>query len=485
MDREISVKSALATCTAGLVLFSLAQAAYCSTASNDSIQSTSEQSMNAGSSLPAGQAATVAGKTESAGALPTSTDTSGNPAAEETDNAKPGQRPALNVVIVEINNNVDKENYTSKLLENAFFAAGSRLSQYFHDEFGVNATVIDSTDQTTADALSHYLRDVFPSVADRSVTALFILSHGELEERADDPGFKNDLLIITSDTLKSDLPKKSLSFTRDLYPVLSNLHPGSVIMVFIDSCHSGGAANQMVSLDAVLRDQAGLKMLIMASSLSSEVEQEATFSNALVDLWTDTAASGACVTPKLGTLQLQAKIAKALNLEGVAVPPPPEVVVDYNGALCLDSLAQHKGLLFISNPTESDVLVTVSDPKRPTIDPSDDASPFTRPVKAHSTLAIRLNRDRTYILQVWSDDPNSQDLERIDMAKLKGLRVRRIGTGAAVDVPGATTAEANAYREASSLATALEIPESVRIKALDEKAEYLTNAVSNQQRAPN
>jgi hypothetical protein len=268
----------------------------------------------------------------------------------------------LRVVVVAVTD--FKGDYVSPRLTLSFKNAIENIRGFFASNFPADSTefhLVTGAEQTTADSLSHYFREEFPRIADRAITVLFIISHGEQQERPGDFAFPNDLLIVASDTEADRLPSRTLSFNRDIVPALQYLHPGSVVLAFIDTCHSGSAANLGLTIGSQLRDEAGLKMMVLASALRSASAYQATFSTALVGFWADQKKGNAegCILPYEAPQALRDRIAGLIQSKLEPGEGLPQLVVDYKGNFCLESFAKHGGLLMLFNPGERDEVVQV------------------------------------------------------------------------------------------------------------------------------
>jgi hypothetical protein len=315
----------------------------------------------------------------------------------------------LKVVILRIAYPEKNKTYGNPRLEQAFAEASTRIADYFHDKFGdsVKVMVRSGLRDTTADSIDRFFRDDWRTIADRSVTLLFILGHGELETYADDSTYGSDLRIVTSDTISPKSRAHMLLFDRDIAPHLLLLHPGSTVFTFLDTCHSAGAANAQLKLAGDVRADAGLKLMVLASSLPSDLALRSTFSQVLVDLWSEKGVAGSCASAAGSTEEIWKRmVARVTSDAEKGKVSAPYYVLGFQGDSCLTALAADRALLILYNPTgkpmKANIVQIDADQQ-----PASGAEPLPPyPLERHSVTLLSVQPKR-YSITVDTDPGNT------------------------------------------------------------------------------
>jgi hypothetical protein len=270
----------------------------------------------------------------------------------------------LEVVILAVTQFKDHR-WDNPLLEQSIKNSEKDLKSYFREHFPhAELHVVDSEDpeNTSLGSIVTFMQDDFPKFAEGNLTLFFVLSHG-IPINQPNPIFGKDLLIATYETNKTTYTG-ALSVAKQLFPAFAGLNtPGSTVFLFLDTCYSGAAQSLSDDLFEALAANYGLRMMVMASSLSDAQAYRATFTEALLDLWNKASRpspGSACTDPQQAPDQLRAFIVRRLKpqvlkpLEGKPVTPIP-----FRGKLCMESFGAESGLFVFFNARLDDVAATV------------------------------------------------------------------------------------------------------------------------------
>lgn len=268
-----------------------------------------------------------------------------------------GQGANVNVVIVAVSEFKNQE-YENLLLSSKIKSNAVALRDFFKLHIpGANIVFFNSADSTSHQNLHRFFRTEFEKIASKSLTLLFVISHG-ISRSSDNPVFASDLLVVTSDTDPSNLNTTTISVNRDIIGSIELLPPGSVVLTFLDTCHSGAVDNMSLRIQSTLQNYYGIKMMLIASTLSREKAYQASFTSALVEMWNES-NSVACLSDYQISNEIRARLKKHLQLE--ADEGHANVVIPYCGNLCIDSFAKHSGLVLFFNPNKIALTASIKD----------------------------------------------------------------------------------------------------------------------------
>jgi len=248
------------------------------------------------------------------------------------------------------------QSYNSDELKAAFADRCEEVKTFFQDHLGAdNVDVLQycSEQKTTRESLRHLFSIDVPSLSARTVTLIFIMSHGE------QVSFKNgflssDVELITSDTEQTDDGDSdgkrrftSILVGSELLTWLTTAPTGSTVLTFLDTCHSGAVGSLSTSLAQFMSQKhGGLRSLVVSSSLPKAATYKAYFTKDLLELWNSgTAAAPGCIN--LDTMPDD--IYKQMKVQAPLDPGEgtPEVVIKYQGPLCLGNFGKDRKLLFV------------------------------------------------------------------------------------------------------------------------------------------
>jgi hypothetical protein len=265
-----------------------------------------------------------------------------------------GQAPQrqVQVVIVAVPH-FEIQSYNSDGLVAALQDRCTEIQNYFTRLFGKDNVKLHpfcTEEDTKREKLRHLFSVELPEFSANTLTFVFIMSHGE------PVAFKNGLVdsdveIIASDSVTSDEDfdsKKERQFSSillgsELLTWMELAPPGSTILTFVDTCHSGAvAANLSTALSEFLAQKKfGLRSLVMTSSLAQQDSYDALFTKELLEMW---GQKGCINQSTFGSDMYQRLKINAPLKEGEWVPAIP---IQYEGPLCLGNFGEDRKLLFI------------------------------------------------------------------------------------------------------------------------------------------
>ncbi|HSY99640.1 MAG TPA: hypothetical protein VK788_09095 [Terriglobales bacterium] len=157
--------------------------------------------------------------------------------------------------------------------------------------------------------------------------------------------------------------------------------------------------------DAVAENY-GLRIMMMASSLSEVQSYRASFSEALLDLWNTSSPGPTCTDPQQAPYQLRKFITQRLQPQRLGPTEGlPQVVIPYRGKLCLESFATDNGLFVFLNGRPDVVAATIMSGGRPIDD-------FSFPLPLQMNLAVPYKALRSRYTVVVDSADGSRLLER-------------------------------------------------------------------------
>jgi hypothetical protein len=219
-------------------------------------------------------------------------------------------------------------------------------------EFHVRCT----KEGTTRESLRTLFEGQLPHFADRTLTLIFIISHGELDESTKNDFFSPDVRLVTSNSTDPDpitWKLSTISVGTALMTWLEHVPDGSTVVTFLDTCHAGGFGSLSSTLQADLAQQYGVSMMVAASSLAQQKSYSAAFTEALLATWE---SGDGCITdakwPDVIEKRIEAKVGVLDDFEG-----RPQIVIPFRGSICLSNLdhpsARSRLLMLYSGSSKS------------------------------------------------------------------------------------------------------------------------------------
>ena len=219
-------------------------------------------------------------------------------------------------------------------------------------QFHPNADDPCTKDATQYSAIRHLLYTQLPEFGKDTLTFLFMMSHGEIDNY-DNQFLQHDLRFIASDTVDSDPQETSLSVGIELLNWLQKLPPGSTVLAFVDTCNADALDTMKLQIDGALQNFLGLKFGLIVASLSDKSTYQANFTKSVLGLW----QSDSCPedvesleNALYDEIKAKTKIKKLVNKDGY-----PKVLINYGGSWCLNQLKAGGKLLFLYQGSLSDV----------------------------------------------------------------------------------------------------------------------------------
>lgn len=332
-----------------------------------------------------------------------------NARAQASDDA---QNRKLEVVIISVEN-FDDPYYYNPLLQLNIHNAADQLIEFFSRRFpSAHLTVLRTHDDTTSPHLSEFFRGTFRNLASGNMVLLFVISHGEALPNPN-PAYGSELRIVASNTPFNDIPGKTLSLTTDIIGNLGGLLPGSFLFGFIDTCHAGAAKNLQLAIEASLISELGVKTMLMASSLSDQLAFQASFSQALVKIWSGPqrspqASTQTCTAPEASTQLVRSTI------QGILGPSSPlgrtegfpTVLLHFQGQMCLETFNAQSAIVDIVNGSPNTYVASFTD---------QTGDEFDQPVNGNEAVPIRLSRT-TYHFAVYRNNREVAKPKDVDLA---------------------------------------------------------------------
>jgi hypothetical protein len=307
------------------------------------------------------------------------------------------QQKKLQVVVVAVTHFDDKQ-WDNPSLELNIEKSSNDLQRFFQKQFPpsqVEFHILQSRDETTHDAIEDFLRGPFAKFANGSVTLFFVLSHG-IPKSTPNPLFTQDLQIVTSDT-GYGTGDRSFSVAKDLFPEFVALtQPGSIVLAFLDTCYSGSAQDLSMSLQKELAQSFGLRIMMMASSLPETQSYRATFTEALLDLWSRPTVGSSCTSEYQAPNKLRESIRHQLEPQPLGPTEGlPKVVVPYLGNFCMESFSADSGLVVFFNRLSHQVAALIGE--------NPNSLDSSVPMMQGEIIPYRLSR-KLYTLDVVGND---------------------------------------------------------------------------------
>jgi hypothetical protein len=248
------------------------------------------------------------------------------------------------------------DRYNSRVLKDAFQERCDELKDFFETHLGTENVDVEqycTEDKTTRESLRHLFSIDIQRFSAKTVTLIFIMSHGEQVSFGN--GFlDSDVELITSNTEEtndkdSDGKRRftSILVGSELLTWLETAPTGSTILTFLDTCHSGAAGSLSTKFVQFMAQQdGGLRSLVVSSSLRSEATYQAFFAEDLLDLWNSgTTAAPGCINLDTMPDDIYKRMKSQAPLENNE--GTPEVLIPYQGPLCLGNFGKDRKLLFI------------------------------------------------------------------------------------------------------------------------------------------
>jgi hypothetical protein len=300
----------------------------------------------------------------------------------------------LQVVILPISEFADHR-WDNAALQTSIEKSANDLEDFFSKKFPDAIVHVLKPAQTDSQSIRDFLRGDFAKFADGTVTLFFVLSHG-VPNPSPNTNYNQDLLIVTRDTDHDHPENRAFSVATDLVPEFTKLKsPGSIVLAFLDTCYSGAASNLSMHISTSLAEDYGLRLMVMASSLSEAQSYKATFSEALIELW-KRPSNNACTTPDLAPTELRQSISRQLSPQKLGpIEGLPKVVIPYYGKLCLESFAADGGLIVFYNARSDTVAAIIKQNGQPIDD--------SIPLEFNNVIPYKISR-RNYALSIVRGD---------------------------------------------------------------------------------
>jgi len=314
-------------------------------------------------------------------------------------------RPAsLQVVVIAVSTVDDPAWPNNPALAAAIDSAAVEVQSFFGTYFPKAKCHVLRTPQETTKFAIRQLLDEFHTFGQQTLTLLFIISHASLIKNRDGT---TDLLIAASDTKSSRLDESAISLQRHIFSEFTGLGPGSAVLLFLDTCHSGAA------FSVPLADLRTAKVNIMAACNADQETYHAALTRALIRFWRRKHRESECVHLSDLADALSPVMQELAHVPGLTAPPPQCTVLDN---LCMESLSEDHGLLLVEDVSASSTLHCVLTPMPD--DPARRIRPFD--VGVSRLTPVKLTRG-SYALAMSTDDGDSE-VDTLDVDK-NGFRV--------------------------------------------------------------
>ena len=384
----------------------------------------------------------------------------------------PSARKLL-VVVIAVSEIEDATLHNATLATSIAQRADS-IRDYFSHNYDPNTVeirVLRSRQETTYDYIKAFLRGELRQLGAGTVTLMFVLSHGKPTSRKQG-NLRQDLMIATSNTTDANWPNRALFANGDLIEDLQGLTAGSVVLLFLDTCYSGAAIDGLLpKFQAAVLQERGLRMMVLASTLSDREAFRASFTEGLLTLWR--VRRSACTEIQSAPDEIR-RIMDSTSVAryGEHLRPGdghPRVLIPYLGRLCLEAFGAETGVLFLLNPTATSRTATV----RALADRTARAEFTDRAMEPKDVLPLRLTRDR-YEVSISSEDLVVRT-DTVDLASGFAVDIVPGVGGEDLEVLGAQ------YQRAANLAAFAFGNENARVDLLTHA--YVASSASNQSRA--
>jgi hypothetical protein len=312
----------------------------------------------------------------------------------------------LQVVILAVSQ-FDDHRWDNAQLQASIDKSAKDLKDFFSEKFPHAQIHVLDVAQTNSQGIRDFIRGDFAQFAEGTVTLFFVLSHG-IPASSRNPSFSQDLLVVTRDTDHDHPQSRALSVALDLVPEFTKLKsPGSIVLAFLDTCYSGQSTNLTVRISSALAENYGLRLMVMASSLSEAQSYKATFSEALVELWRHSSI-GACTTPDLAPDELRKSIARQLRPQQLGpIEGLPKIVIPYYGKLCLESFSADSGLIVFYNTLPNTVAAIIKQNGQPIDD--------SIPIDFNDVVPYKVSR-QNYSLSILRPDGVKISEDNVDLS---------------------------------------------------------------------
>jgi hypothetical protein len=245
----------------------------------------------------------------------------------------------------------------------------------FGDEVQFHPADACTAAATTRDAIRDQLEFEMDKAGKGTLTFVFMMSHGE-SVHVENGLFQWDTLFLTSDATDANKDRQSISLDSDLMPWLQRMQNGSTVLVFVDSCNSGGVDNPAVQMEGTeLNSVAGVKLGLMVASTSHASTYDTAFTRSLLDLW----KSGQCPSIKIEQYLQNAISRRIGGAPLVGYDGRPEPIIPYAGGWCLSELGGQGRLLFLYQGATNYLvwkIISLDDPSKPAITVPTDTDGF-------------------------------------------------------------------------------------------------------------
>lgn len=208
-------------------------------------------------------------------------------------------------------------------------------------EFHPDASDPCTPANTTYAAIRQLLYVDLPRYGQHTLTFLFMMSHGEIDQY-DNSLVSQDLRFIASDTTEQNPEGTSISVGFELLNWLQKLGAGSTVLAFIDTCNAGSLDTLKLSIEHSVENFYGIRFGVVVASLSDKSAYQANFTKSLLDLWQGDRCDEQTFEDDLYE-RVKRKTTKITLDHGDG---RPKVIARYGGGWCLNQLGATDRLLF-------------------------------------------------------------------------------------------------------------------------------------------
>jgi hypothetical protein len=223
-------------------------------------------------------------------------------------------------------------------------------------QFHPSARDVCSEKLTTYSSITHLLKVELPSFGTRTLTFVFMLSHGEIV-RYDNKLNPEDLRFVPSDATDQNIDDTSILIGRDLLSWLNQMPAGSTVLAFVDTCNAGAVDSPKLQVDVLRQRLYGLRFGLVAASMSQEKTYNANFTRALIQYWQTHPCPDGFENWIQSYIAKHTTLTDLKNFEGY-----PKIIVPYAdvGNWCLNALGSSGKLLFLYQGAIDPVQWTIS-----------------------------------------------------------------------------------------------------------------------------
>lgn len=266
--------------------------------------------------------------------------------------AQPEKQLRVTVIAV---TEFDDAQLRNSVLTDAIKQTTAKLEEFFTAQFGVVPTVLRTREETTGEALRHWLFYDLSRDSPQTIHLVFMLTHGIGYQYSGATIFKNELFLASSDTKSEDFFGVAIRGS-ELIDAFQRLTRGSSVFLFLDTCGSGSIQNSGISQLLEGDRLIGTRMMILAASLSEESAFRARFTNTLLQIWgTHSNSPNECHSGETGIPAFVNQRMDVLDPLDKKFPQTVSLVFSYTNDFCIESFASGEALALLGNPTDEEL----------------------------------------------------------------------------------------------------------------------------------